>query len=229
MRKLLLIILASSGMTGVHAQLFSSEAVGGALMGTFIGGIVGGDCHHGFSGNGAAIGAGIGLASGAILGEVQRQSYYNSQPYYSYPAASCVQPGYGYAYVPADAYAPVYYTSAPQRPNYVIGGTLVGALAGGLIGVGYDKGWEGAGIGAASGLVLGGLAEYAAQKHEQKLASYPPPQPTVLGNTSAPSGYQLAPQSPPFDQAPIQVAPQTYEPPRYQIADAPRVPDAPTF
>ncbi len=138
MRRLILVILACSGVAGAQAQLFSPEAVNGALLGTMIGGIAGSDCHHGFSGNGAAIGAGIGLASGAILGEVQRQSAYNSQPYYYYAPPPNAQPGYGYVYAPAYAYAPAS-APPPQRPNYAVGGTLVGALAGGLIGAGYSS------------------------------------------------------------------------------------------
>ncbi len=86
MKKLILIILASSGLTGAQAQLFSPDALGGALVGTVIGGVSGGNCHDGFSGSGAAIGAGVGLAAGAILGEVRRQDYYASQSYYYYPA-----------------------------------------------------------------------------------------------------------------------------------------------
>ena len=86
MKKLILITLASSVLAGAQAQLFSPEAFGGALLGTVIGGIAGSNCHHGFSGNGAAIGAGVGLAAGAILGEVRRQNDYASQPYYYYPA-----------------------------------------------------------------------------------------------------------------------------------------------
>ena len=119
MKRLILIVVASSGLVGAQAQLFSPEAVGGALMGTVIGGLAGGNCHNGgFSGNDAAIGAGIGLAAGAVLGEVGRQSSYYSQPYYA-PATVTPQPGYGYGYTPPYAYAP------PPRPNYAVGGTLV--------------------------------------------------------------------------------------------------------
>jgi uncharacterized protein YcfJ len=204
MKRLILTILAAGALTSASAQLFSSEALNGAFLGTVIGGIAGGNHHHGFSGNGAAIGAGVGLLAGAVVGEAQRQSYYASQPYYYYPVPLYAQPGYGYvaapAYVAVPAYAP-----APPRPNYAVGGTLTGALAGGLIGAGYHRGWEGAGIGAASGLVLGSVAEIAAQRQEQKWAAHP-----------------VAP------------TPQVYRPVAnpgwgHQIPDAPRVPDAPTF
>jgi hypothetical protein len=85
MKKLILIILASSGLTEAQAQLFSPDALGGAFLGAMIGGVAGGNCHNGFSGNGAAIGAGVGLAAGALLGEMRRQDYYASRPYYYYP------------------------------------------------------------------------------------------------------------------------------------------------
>jgi len=77
-----LTILAAGILTSASAQLFSPEALNGALLGTFIGGIAGRNCHHGFSGNGAAIGAGVGLLARAVASEVRRQNYYASQPYY---------------------------------------------------------------------------------------------------------------------------------------------------
>lgn len=226
MKRLILVTLMSCGLTGAQAQLFSPEALSGAFLGTMIGGIAGGDCHHGFSGEGAAIGAGVGLLAGAVVGEAQRQSYYASQPAYFYPATTYAQPGYGYVYAPPYAYTPVY-APAPPRPNYAVGGTLLGALAGGLIGVGTDHGWEGAGIGAASGLVLGSVAEVAAQKRERDWAA------AQATPSSAPVIATVAPpaQAPP---PPARPAPQVYQPatppaPVHQIPDAPRVPDAPTF
>src|SRR5512136_1445453 len=98
MKRLILIILASSGLVGAQAKWIIPDALGGALVGTVIGGIAGGNCHDGFSGEGAAIGAGIGVAAGGILGAVQRQNAYASQPYAYYPApVAYPQPGYGYA------------------------------------------------------------------------------------------------------------------------------------
>src|ERR1035437_4858531 len=82
MKRLILTILTAGALTSGSAQLFSPESLNGALLGTVIGGIAGGNCHHGFSGSGAAIGAGVGLLAGAVGGEVQRQNYYASQPYY---------------------------------------------------------------------------------------------------------------------------------------------------
>ncbi len=227
MKRLIVTILAAGALTSASAQSVIPNALGGALLGTVIGGIAGGNCHNGgFSGNGAAIGAGIGLAAGAVLGEVQQQSAYNSQPCYYASAPVYAQPVYGYVYPPAYTYAPAP-APAPPQPNYAVGGALTGALAGGLIGTGYGNGWEGAGIGAASGLVVGSLAEYGAEKQEQKVAAA----------QTAPLVWQPAVQAdPPGQTSTSQVAPmpQAYRPAAnpgwdYQIPDAPRVPDAPTF
>jgi hypothetical protein len=86
MKRLIVTILSAGALMNASAQLFSPESLNGALLGTFIGGIAGGNHHHGFSGNGAAIGAGVGFLAGAVVGEVNRQNYYASQPYYYAPA-----------------------------------------------------------------------------------------------------------------------------------------------
>ena len=127
MKRLILIVLASTVLAGAQAQSVIPDALGGALVGTVIGGIAGGNCHNQFSGNGAAIGAGIGLAAGTLLGLAKQQTSYPAQPSVYYPApVAYVQPGYGYAYVPAYATAPVY-AAPPPRLNDAVGGTLVGA------------------------------------------------------------------------------------------------------
>ena len=50
----------------------------------------------------------------------------------------------------------------------------MGALTGGIIGSSHHEGWEGAGIGAAAGLLLGGIAESHARAQER--AHYSAPQ-----------------------------------------------------
>ena len=92
MKRLILTILAAGALTSAPAQLFSPQALNGAFLGSMIGGIAGGNHCHGFSGNGAAIGAGVGLLAGAAVGEAQRRSYYASQPCYYYPATAYAQP-----------------------------------------------------------------------------------------------------------------------------------------
>ena len=119
MKKLILTIVAAGALATAQAQLLSPQAFNGAVLGTFIGGIAGGDCHHGFSGEGAAIGAGIGWLAGALVGAAERQSYYGSQPYYYAPAAPYAQPGYGYVYTPVYASPPAYVSAAPPVPQAV--------------------------------------------------------------------------------------------------------------
>ena len=223
MKRTLLTILVLAALLPARAQLFSPSSLGGALGGGLIGGIVGGDCRHGFSGNGAAIGAGVGLLAGAIAGEAQRN--YDDSPGYVGAPAPTVSFGYGYGHHGSSAYvyyspnqycAPNYYYRA-ARPNYAVSGTLLGAASGALIGAGTHDAGKGAAIGAAAGLVLGSVAEGAAHRREQRVAVAAQPAPA------------------PAPQPQVQVtskpcATSTYHwTPRPQIADAPRVPDAPTF
>ena len=248
MKKIALTLLASTLLVSAQAQLFSPESFSGALWGSLIGGVVGGDCRHGFSGEGAAIGAGAGLLAGAILGETRRQDYYYAQPYvytttpsvgYGYnssPAPACSAP---YVYYAPNSYcAPGYYYRA-TRPNYAVGGTLLGGASGALIGAGEHRAGEGAAIGAAAGLVLGSVTELTTQKREQQLA--------VAQAVPAPPAYEHpAPMQPPQSQPASRQPdpkPQTRQtkptcaakgisasqPVFHQIPDAPRVPDAPAF
>jgi hypothetical protein len=140
---------------------------------------------------------------------------YAYYPYYSYPY-------YGYG---------GYYSyNEPGRPNYAVGGTLLGALTGGIIGNSiHHQGWEGAAIGAGAGLLLGGIAEDAARRQEYRAATrvaqpYP---------VAQPQPQMQAPAQPSSPQSQITSKPCAtstyYWTPRPQIADSPRVPDAPTF
>lgn len=186
-------------LNSASAQLFSPESWHGALFGALLGGAIGGDRHCGWSGDGAAIGAGVGFVAGALLGEARRERYCNAP--YAYP-----YPGYG----SACSYGPAYGAYPAARPNYAVSGALTGAAAGALIGEGASgKPGQGAAIGAATGLVLGSLAEQRARQNETAPVAYYRPPVTVV--PARPSVWQAPPAS------------------RYQIPDAPRVPDAPTF
>jgi len=240
-------------MWSAQAQLLNPDAIAGAGLGAMIGGISGGNCHNGgFSGNDAAIGAGIGLVAGSLLGEARRQSQPESEGYVYAPAPPpTVTFGYGYGNCSSSAYvyyAPNYYTapgyyyrSAPQpvvptsRPNYAVSGTLLGAASGALIGSGiHHQTWQGAAIGAGAGLVLGGAAEYATRKQQQKASNVQTvAQNQVFTPASAASTHDVGSQ--PQDargeitSAPCATSTYFWTTPPPQIPDAPRVPDAPRF
>ena len=116
MKIALTIVLLSWMLMPGRAQLFGPEAWTGAFFGTLFGGLAGADCHHGFSGTGAAIGAGVGFTLGAIAGESNRRA---SE---SYQTPSCgpvvyAQPGYGYVYVPTPGCPPATPVFTAPKPK----------------------------------------------------------------------------------------------------------------
>ena len=238
MKKLALILLSATTLGPAQAQLLRPESVSGALWGGLIGGIVGGDDCHGFSGEGAAIGAGVGLIAGTLAGQARRDYYYGS-PGYGYSVAPSVSFGYGYGSYGSSAYvyyAPNYYCAPsyyyrPTRPNYVVSGTVLGAASGALIGsANHHNAGKGALIGAGAGLLLGSVAELSAQRQGQRVVAaqntaqaYVPSGPaTPVPNAPAPNSRSQITSQPSATST-------YYWTPRPQIADAPRVPDAPTF
>jgi uncharacterized protein YcfJ len=235
MKRLVLTLLVVAALIPARAQLFSPEAFSGAAFGSWIGALAGSDC-HGLSGEGAAIGAGVGLLVGAIAGEANRQNY-SEAPVYYVPTAPTVSLGYGYSVGGSSAYvyySPNYYTAPgyyyqPARPNHAVNGSMLGAASGALIGSANHNAGQGAAIGAAAGLVLGGIAEHSARKQERRVEAT---QITTQAQQPAPATSEtVAPQ--PEARSEITSKPcatSTYTwTPRPQIADAPRVPDAPTF
>lgn len=236
MKKMLLTCLASAALLSARAQFFSPEAFGGAALGAMIGGIAGGNTYsHGchsystFSGEGAALGAGVGLLVGALAGEANRRQAYPAEPV-AYVPASSVSVGYGYppGYAPPPAYA-----YPPARPNYAVNGTLLGAASGALIGSASEQAGKGAAIGAASGLVLGGLAEHAARKQERRYASaqtamHTQPQPPAPAAPPSDTGAQNSSMNAGISSQPCPTSTYHWTTPP-QIADAARVPDAPRF
>lgn len=242
MKKLIAIWIAGATFLSAQAQLLSPQSVNGALWGGLIGGVIGGDRCHGFSGNGAAIGAGVGLLAGSLAHNSSRYSYYDEPvSYYSAPSVSF---GYGYGrsyghcgssayvyYAPNNYLAPGYYYRA-TRPNYAVSGTILGATSGALIGAGRHDAGKGALIGAAAGLAFGSVAEHATRREEQReIVSQYVPQPTVV--VAATSDIRPQTLDVPVVSAQITSKPSAsstyFWTPRPEIADAPRVPDAPTF
>jgi hypothetical protein len=247
MKTILLTSMAGVTLLSAQAQLFSPEALNGAMFGSLMGGLIGGSgnngcgnnyygCGNSFSGQGAAIGAGVGLLAGALVGQARREEYYASEPYV-YTPATTVSLGYGYVSPVSSAYvyyAPNAYTAPgyyyrPTRPNYAVSGTLLGAASGALIGQGTDcKPGQGAAIGAAAGLVLGGIAEISANKQEQKLvAAQTTPQAATV-NVTPDAEPRTQDSSVQITSQPVATSPYHWTP-SPQIADVPRVPDAPTF
>ncbi len=241
MKKIALILLSIVLLLPAQAQWLRPEPLQGALWGGLIGGIVGGNRHHGFSGNGAAIGAGVGLIAGTLASESRRNYYYDS-PSYGYTTYPSVSFGYGYGgygnsayvyYAPNNYCAPGYYYR-PTRPNYVVSGTVLGAASGALIGsANHHNAGKGALIGAGAGLLLGSVAEHAANREERRIvAAQSASQPYVV---TASVTQDVRPQTSDssatrnvITSKPVATSTYTWTP-RPQIADAPTVPDAPSF
>ncbi len=214
----------------MRAQWLHPEAVQGAFLGGLIGGIAGGH-HHAFSGRDAALGAGVGLLAGTLIGEANRSRYDYGTTFYADPTLS-LNFGYGYyhrgrsVYV---GYTPGWY-HAPRtdyramRPNYAVSGTMFGAASGALIGAANHHAGQGAIIGAAAGLVAGGVAEAAAIKRERAEAQNA----NLRVETTATVARQPEGASHPITSQPSCTS-TYYWTPRPQIADAPSVPNAPTF
>lgn len=90
-------------------------------------------------------------------------------PSYSYRAVY----GYPYSYYPAYGagyygYGPSYSVSSTGGGSRAAGGALLGGIAGAIIGNnwggGRHNGWNGAAIGAGAGLLLGAIADSAAEE-----------------------------------------------------------------
>lgn len=167
MRKYIALSLAAILAASAQAQIFRPEAVNGAALGAVAGAIIGnnsGSLHHN-AWKGAAIGAGAGLLLGAAIGDSHREAvHYRTQvpvPVY-YPSYGYVRhyrPVYGVTYVSRPSYGDSYYYS---RPSYAATGTVLGGIAGAIIGHNnsrHHNGWRGAAIGAGAGLLLGSILD----------------------------------------------------------------------
>lgn len=238
MKKLLTIWIALTTLASAQAQLLSPESLNVAVWGGLIGGTLGGNRCHGFSGNGAAVGAGIGLIAGELTRESRRHNYYD-EPVNHFTTVPSVSVGYGYGHCRSSAY--MYYTPnsylapgfyyRPTRPNYAVSGTILGATSGALIGAGRHDAGKGALIGAAAGLAVGSIAERSARREEQRLiAAQSPTQLTreVVTDEMLEANQTSQDEPPQITSRPVSTS-TYYWTPRPQIADAPRVPDAPTY
>lgn len=140
------------GAVPASAQLFTPSTVGGAALGAVAGGVIG---NNSGSHNGTQ-GAVIGAVAGGLLGSVYASSQRESSPSY-YTTG-----GPSYYYSTGPSYAPPVYQATPAyaQPSRTATTTLLGGVAGALIG--HNNGrhtWEGAAIGAGAGYLLGRLTE----------------------------------------------------------------------
>lgn len=148
-----LLALSLVAVSAVQAQLFTPSTVGGAALGAVAGGVIGnntGSRNHGTEG------AVIGAVAGGLLGSSYARSQRESRPYYYYTGAP------SYYYTTGPSYAPPVYRATPSyaRPSRTATTTLLGGIAGAIIGHNNGRrGWEGAAIGAGSGYLLGRLSE----------------------------------------------------------------------
>jgi outer membrane lipoprotein SlyB len=144
-KKLILLALSAGLVAPMQAQLFSPESLTGAALGGIAGGIIGHNSgRHG--GEGAAVGAGVGLLVGSLAHQDRRER--------------------GYYHVGYDQ--PYYY----HRPNYALGGAVLGGVAGAVIGHNSGRhGAEGAAIGAGAGLLFGSIAESEARRRASARAA----------------------------------------------------------
>lgn len=184
----LLALIAAA--TSAQAQLFTPSTVQGAALGAIAGGVIGNNTG---SRNGTQ-GAVIGALAGGLLGSAHARSQRESSGYYHNSAPS-------YYYTTGDAYAPPVYHSTPaySRPSRTATTTLLGGVAGAIIG--HNNGrraWQGAAIGAGAGYVLGRITEpvhnrrpvsayspYGYYSHRTVVAAQPAAQPqqiTIINN-----------------------------------------------
>jgi hypothetical protein len=153
--------LALLALVPAQAQVFGPESVGGVVLGGIAGAIIGnnsGSLHHN-AWQGAAIGAGAGLLFGSALGDSRYQN--------AWANTQVTMPG---AYVYRDS--PYYYAGgrgyAYDRPDYAATGTLLGGIAGAIIGNnshGHNA-WRGAAIGAGAGYLFGSSCGRPDRNHE---------------------------------------------------------------
>lgn len=178
---LLALVLAA---VPAQAQLFTPATVGGAALGAVAGGVIGNNTG---SRNNGTEGAVIGAVAGGLLGSAFAQSRREPAPvYYENTGA----PGYYYSSGPS--YAPAAYQSTPSyaRPSRTATTTLLGGVAGAIIG--HNNGrhaWEGAAIGAGAGYILGRLSEPSPSRRtvSSGYAPYAYYRQPVMVTTSAPA------------------------------------------
>ncbi len=149
-----------------QAQLFTPSTVGGAALGAVAGGVIGNNTG---SRNGTQ-GAVIGALAGGLIGSTYARSQRETSPYHYNTG------GPSYHYSSGSSYAAPVYHHTPQwaRPSHTATTTLLGGVAGAIIGHNNGRrGWEGAAIGAGAGYVFGRLSG-PSRSHQPVSRSYRP-------------------------------------------------------
>lgn len=173
MKTTICLLALVAAATTAHAQLFTPNTVQGAALGAIAGGVIGNNTgsHNGTRG------AVIGAVAGGLLGSAYARSQRETSGYYNTGA-----PSYYYSAGPSYAPAAYYHTPDSARPSRTATTTLLGGVAGAIIG--HNNGrraWQGAAIGAGTGYVLGRLSE---PTHRRAPVAYAPyayyPQRTVV-------------------------------------------------
>lgn len=180
-----------------QAQVFRPSVAGGAVLGGAAGAIIGhNDGRHGWEG--ALYGAAAGAVIASLASHQTDQHRHRTQvpvPHYT--------PGFG-PYPVVYERAPVYYSPAPvyvestpaPRTSYAATGTLLGGIAGAIIGHNDGRhGWEGAAYGAGAGLILGSLADSAARRREEAQVTYVQPTPAETTTSTTTSTTTPPPQN----------------------------------
>jgi len=208
MKTTLMLFIALLTVASANAQGLRPEAVNGALVGGIAGAIIGnnsGDLRHN-GWRGAAYGAGAGLLIGSMVGHANDQryatqvpaSYYprtyvyrNTPAYYGYghygrPSHYGRHGGnYGYVSTEAPLYSDNYYGGTDYAGSGLLWGALAGAVIGNNSGSLRHNAWRGAAYGAATGYILGSIAESNARRRESAV--------TQVVTTPAPN-YAEAPE-----------------------------------
>lgn len=183
------LMIGALAVAPVHAALFGPASTTGTVVGASTGPRhdnhgpqPGGDGHHGDRHGGPDRGyhhdphpGNHGYyARGYYYGGPR---YFGPRYYYSGPSVRVVYAPPAYTYYSS----PVYYASAPtyyaattpsySSTNYAATGTLLGGIAGAIIGNNsgslHHNGWAGAAIGAGAGLILGSVLDSAAAREER--------------------------------------------------------------
>ncbi len=189
------------------AQFIRRETAGGALLGGIAGAVIGnnsGALKHN-SWRGAAIGTVAGALIGSAVGTSRDNGYSHDMPvptyrsgygrdygYYSPSVSRYRQPTYftDYSYREPGYYGSSHRAHTSERTRASTG-LILGGIAGAVIGNNSGdlrhNAWRGAAIGAASGWILGAIADQRAIDRQREAVYAMSPQETAPATPAAPA------------------------------------------